>query len=169
MQQLERILHGIDMLSEWSGKLLCFLIPVMVALLVIEQVARGFFNESIIWIYETVQFMFGTISILAGAYVLRYVAHVRMDLLYARLSPKGKAYLDLATAPFFFLFVAVVLWWGWQFALRSFVLGEYTQSVWAPPRWPIKMMIPLGAFLILLQGIVKLIRDSMTALGGEPR
>ena len=73
----------------------------------------------------------------------------------------------MLTAGLFFLFVGILLWKGIPGAIRAVVLGEHSQSIWGAPEWPVKVAIPLGAFLILLQGIAKLIRDFHLAVTGR--
>ena len=95
------------------------------------------------------------------------VTHVKMEVLYARFGPRGRAIFDLISAPFFYIFIVVLLWQGWEAALRSIAKLECSMSLWAPPVYPIKMVIPLGALLLLLQGSAKWIRDLITATTGK--
>ncbi len=160
MQSLVRIINNI---SEWSGKLL-FLVPwAITAVIVFEITLRSIFGKPTIWAHETSVMIFGAYSILAGAYALRYRAHVNMDLFYGRLSPRGKAILDMATFTLFLVFCGILLWQGAEFAWRSIGLQEVSVSYWRPPIWPVKCTIAIGAFLILLQGIGKFASDLLTA------
>jgi TRAP-type mannitol/chloroaromatic compound transport system permease small subunit len=63
--------------------------------------------------------------------------------------------------------VITILWLGWEFAWRSFKILEVSQSDWAPPLWPIKFTIPLGAFLLLIQGIANLCNDILIIKTGK--
>jgi TRAP-type mannitol/chloroaromatic compound transport system permease small subunit len=91
---------------------------------------------------------------LGGAYVMAKDSHVRVDIFYSRLSPKGKAILDLITFPiFFFLFIGVLVWEGSKMAIWSWSIWEHTQSPWSPPIYPLKTVIPVASFLLLLQGL----------------
>lgn len=76
---------------------------------------------------------------------------------------KVKAILDLITSIFFVLFCGVLIWKGWLMAWDSLMMLERTQSAFAPPLYPIKFVIPIGAGLLMLQGLVKFIRDLSTA------
>jgi TRAP-type mannitol/chloroaromatic compound transport system permease small subunit len=108
--------------------------------------------------------VFGALTILSGAYTLKEKAHVNMDLFHMRLSDRGKAIVDVITFPFFLLFACVLLWLGWDFAVRSVMLFEKSISNWHPPIWPVKLMIPLGALLLLLQGLAKFMTDLSTII-----
>lgn len=154
-----RFVRIINKISEISGEILMWLAWVLTFIIMWEVIARTFFNSPTEWAHELSGMVFGALSILSGAYALRYKGHVNMDLVYINLSPRGKAIMDVITFPFFFVFCLTIIWLGWEFAWRSVQILEISQSDWAPPLWPIKLMIPLGAFLLLIQGIANLIND----------
>ncbi len=165
--EMKRFLSIIDTISDWSGKIICFLAIPMIGIIVYDAIARYAFNAPTNWAYETVTFLFAGFGILGGAYVLYRRAHVGMDIIYSRLSPRRQAILDLLTSFFFFLFCSILLWKGAEYAWTSLKLRETTTSAFAPPLYVIKMTIPLGAFLIILQGIAKFVRDLRTAIVGS--
>jgi TRAP-type mannitol/chloroaromatic compound transport system permease small subunit len=103
--------------------------------------------------------MFGMQYMLAGAYAYRDETHVRVDIVYSRLSARGKAICDVITSAFFFLFTGTMLWTGWRFASDSIAVGEHSFTEWGIQYWPVKLAIPVGAALIILQGIARLARD----------
>jgi TRAP-type mannitol/chloroaromatic compound transport system permease small subunit len=103
--------------------------------------------------------LFGAYAILAGGYIMRTGGHVNVDILYSRLSKKSRAVLDILTSLLFFLFCTMLLVYGGSLAWDSLSRFEHSQSAWNPPLYPAKLMIPLAAVLLLLQGLVKLIRD----------
>jgi TRAP-type mannitol/chloroaromatic compound transport system permease small subunit len=92
---------------------------------------------------------------------------VSVDILYARLPPRGKALADLLTFPVFFLFVGVMLYKGFGFARDAWGFKETLSSAWAPPVYPFKTVIPVAAFLLFLQGAAKFIRDLHTLVTGK--
>ena len=96
---------------------------------------------------------------LGGGYVFLHEGHVRLDALYERFTPRVKAILDLITFIFFFIFCGVLIWKGWLMGWDSLMMLERTQSAFAPPLYPIKLVIPVGAGLLILQGLAKFIRD----------
>jgi TRAP-type mannitol/chloroaromatic compound transport system permease small subunit len=166
---MQGFIRAINRVTEWSGKILLWF-PWMVAGIILwEIILRTFFNLPTIWAHELSLMVFGALSILAGAYAHKYRGHVNMDLFYSRLSPRGKMIMDLITFPFFLCFCGILLWKGWSFAWRSILLWELSQSNWAPLIWPIKLTIPLGALLIILQGVSNLLSDitSVLARKGE--
>ena len=108
--------------------------------------------------------MFGMQYILVGGYCLRENAHVRVDVLYLRLSRRGKAMADVATSFFFFVFVVALMISGWIFFYDSFAVKEVSFTEWSIAYWPIKFALPLGALLLILQGIAGLIADIKTLI-----
>jgi len=163
---LRALLHTLDNISEWSGKVISFLIYLIMLVVLWEIIARTFFRAPTIWAHELSTFLFGSIAILAGAYVLRHGAHVNVDIISVRLSLRMRAIVDIVTFTLFFLFCGALIWMGAQLFWDSLMLLERTQSSWAPPIYPIKLMVPLGGSLLMLQGLAKFIRDFVTAITG---
>src|SRR5439155_511532 len=83
---------------------------------------------------------------------LAHRRHVRIDVIYDRLSPRTRAKLDLFTFVFFFIYVAGLIWVGSTLAWGSFLEGEGTGTPWNPRIWPVKFAIPIAGVLLLLQG-----------------
>jgi len=84
-----------------------------------------------------------------------------------RFSARGKAIADIITFALFIMFCGMMLAYGGSLAWESLSRFEHSQSAWNPPLYPMKLMIPTGAFLLLLQGIAKLVRDIVTVVTGE--
>jgi TRAP-type mannitol/chloroaromatic compound transport system permease small subunit len=103
--------------------------------------------------------MFGMQYMLSGAYAYREDQHVRVDVLYAKFSPRGKAIADIITSVFFFIFIGTMLVTGYRFAADAVNLREVSFTEWGIQYWPVKLAIPIGATLLLLQGIAKLLKD----------
>jgi len=167
MLRLARIVSTIDAISRWSGYVAMFLVVALGLLMSTEVVARYVFNAPTLWATESTALVFGIYMMLAGAYTLLIHGHVTMDAVYSRLSLRRKAILDLLTSFLFFFFCGVLLWKGIPTAIKSVAMMEHSMSAWGAPYWPIKIAIPLGAFLILLQGLAKFTRDFHIALTGR--
>ena len=161
------VLGVIDTVSEWSGKIFSMLILAITGILMYEITMRYVFNAPTIWAHETCQHLFGGYSILAGAYVLLYYAHVKVDIIYARFSPRGRAIIDSVTYLVFFVFVGLMLWHGIGLASHSVKIGEVSFSPFAPVIWPLKLTVPIGAFLIFLQGLAHFTRVLNMAITGK--
>lgn len=167
MQKIRAVLRWIDKVNERTAKAASFLIFLMIGIVNYEVIRRYAFNAPTIWAFESTYLLYGIYFMLGGGYTLYLGKHVNVDLLYAKLSPRGQAIVDLCTSICFFFFCGVMLIYGGRFAWDSFLMRERLSSAWAPPIYPVKLFIPISAFLILLQGVAKFIRDFATAVKGE--
>jgi TRAP-type mannitol/chloroaromatic compound transport system permease small subunit len=161
------ILKVVDNINDWVGKVLSFGVLFMFALVLIEVIRRYFFNSPTVWGNELTQLTFGVYVVLCGGYILRWGGHVNVDILYGRFSARGKAIVDIITFVLFIMFCGMMLAYGGSLAWESVARFEHSQSAWNPPLYPVKLMIPTGAFLLLLQGIAKLVHDIVTVVTGE--
>ena len=167
MNALRKIVQIIDSVNEWAGRGLSFLVIIVMVIIFGEVVARYIFDRPSLWGMQTATWIWGGMSILSAGYVLKNKAHVNMDMVYNFFSPRGKAALDLFNALFFFIFVGVLLWAGWKYGLRSVLIAERYGDVWNPPIYPIKITIFLGACLLAIQGLAKLIHDLVLVITGK--
>lgn len=158
-----------DLLSEWTGKVSSFLILALSLVVGFEVTARYVFKHPTIWASETSAMIFGVYIIIGGAYTLQLGSHANMDLVYGCFTPRGRALLDIVTFWVFAFFCVVLIWTGGETSWRSFVTLEHSSSIWNPPVYPIRAILPLGAFLLLLQGIAKFVRDVTTLIKREPQ
>jgi TRAP-type mannitol/chloroaromatic compound transport system permease small subunit len=159
MRFIKLALRSVDRLSEGIGLLVSVLMPAMVLVLAIEVVARYVFNSPTIWAYDTAIFMFGYTGLLGGAYALKRKEHINVDLFYTRFSLRGRAVLDVITGLLFFFFMGLVVVYGWTAAIEALKGGEATATLWGPPIGHFKLMIPIGAGLLILQGLANWIRS----------
>ena len=158
----------VGIISEWSGKMISFFIPIVVAVTVYEVIARYVFNKPTVWALTISLYLFGISVLIAGAYVLRRGGHVRVDVLYAKWSPRTQAIVDLLTFTIFFVFCFILFWKGMEVAGKAIAVRETSRlSQWEHPVYWLKAIVPLGAGLILLEGLTKYIRDIITAVTGR--
>lgn len=156
---MARFLSVIDGMSEWSGKIFSFLLVAATIVVVYEVVMRYAFNAPTVWGLELTIFLCGATYVMGGAFAHLYDAHVKVDALYIRWSPRLRAIVDLVTAPFFFFGVGIMMWAGAEWTGKAIIGGVTSGSIWDPIIWPMRLLIPLGSFLLLLQGLAKFIRD----------
>ena len=126
-----------------------------------EVVARFIFNSPTNWVHESMFLMFGMQYVLCGAYAYCEDQHVRVDVIYTKFSTRGKAIADIITSLFFFIFIVTLFWTSLKFAMDSVSVGEHSFTEWGIQYWPVKLTMPIGAALMTLQGISKLIKDIM--------
>lgn len=156
---MERFWRAVDRLNDWCGWLVGFQILVVVGVIVYEVILRYGFGTPTLWANEVMIYITAIAYLLGGGYALLHRRHVAVDVLYARLSAKVRARLDLLTLVFFVFYLGTLVWAGWIWAWDSIKLGETTGTPWNPPIWPVKLAIPIAAVLVLLQGIANVARD----------
>jgi len=161
--------RAIDTLNEWVAKCVSFLFIPLAGIVAIDVLLRFGFNRPLIWSWDINSQLLGVLVILSGGWTLLKEGHVRIDVLWGRLSLRKRAMVDLITSLFFFLGIGVLLWQAASAALVSVQTGERYSSYFAPPIYPLKIIIVLGIFLLLLQGIVKFIRDLLLLTKGGDR
>jgi len=161
----------VDRINGWAGTFVAYWAVIAVFVYYYEVVARYVFNAPTNWAHEGMFLMFGMQYLLAGGYAYREESHVRVDVLYEQRSFRTKAIIDIVTSVFFFIFVLALMGTGMIFAFDAIEVQETTLNEWGIQYWPVKLAIPLGAFLLLLQGVAKLMRDvlylrSLRSAGG---
>lgn len=136
------------------------MIPILILELVYDTIARYVFNSPTEWSYDVSYMLYGAVFMLGSAHTLQVDRHVRIETLYARLSQRGKALIDaLGYLFFFFPVMTAMVYFGGKFAHRSWqMLEKSSDSMWQPPIYYFKTLLPLAALLILIQGIIQFIR-----------
>jgi len=141
----------IDAINEKAGRGISFLIYPGVLILVIEVILRYGFGHPTIWAHGYSQRIFAVYFILIGAYTLLHKGHVRMDLVYSRLSLRGRLFLDLLGTVLLVVWCVVLLWKGSLFFWSSFTIREVDDAVLGHPVYWVKFFIPVGVFFLVLQ------------------
>lgn len=164
---MKSFLSTIDRISEWAAKSIAYFIILAVGLVVSEVILRYAFDAPTIWGTELIIYLAATTYLIGGGYVLSLREHVRVDILYARLTSRMQAILDLVTSPLLFLFAGALLWAGVEWVWEDIIAWNTSGSAWNPPIFPAKMAIPLAGFFMVLQGLARLIRDFKKAFTGK--
>ncbi len=158
--QTEKILRGIDAASEWSGRIFVWLIIPLTTVVVYEVIARRFFNAPHVWATEVIDYIYGPHFMLAAAYTLLHKAHVSIDIIYLRFSPRVRGALDILThLVFFFPFCIIVFYQGIIYAHTSWSIGETSDTAALTILPLIKTVIPVTFAMLLLQGLANFIRS----------
>jgi len=153
-------MNWIDATTRWTAKAAAWLVPLLVLELVYDTAARYLFNAPTSWSYDMSYMLYGAIFMLGAAHTLHIDRHVRIETFYGKLSARGKALVDgIGYLLFFFPVVGCLLYFGSEFALRSWKMFEVgSESMWQPPIYPFKTILPLAAALLLLQGASEFLR-----------
>jgi TRAP-type mannitol/chloroaromatic compound transport system permease small subunit len=165
--KLERLLRVIDTVNRWTGTINSLLIVIIAAVMLIEVIARYGFNSPTTWSFEISSYLFFVYILFGGGYTLLYNGHVNTDIFYRNFSVKVKARVDVLTSLLFFIFVVALLWQGTIYALAATQDNQHSGTPWNPPIYPFIWALPLGALLLLMQGVGKFARDLVIALSRE--
>lgn len=168
MRRLRKLLNIIDNISESCGRVFSWFIITLVGLSVFEVFTRRILGKPTIWTHETLSYLFCASIMLTMGYALRHKTHVRIDIFPKRLSLKGQAILNIITFVIFLGFFSILfLWKGILFAATSWARMERAISAFNFYVFPAKTLIPVGAFLLLIQGIADFLRDIIFLIKGE--
>ncbi len=152
--QFKTFTNGLDAVSEWTGRIVLWLIIPLTLLVVYEVVSTKFFNRPHIWAPEIISYIYGAHFMLAAAYTLLYKGHVSIDIIYLKFSPRTRGILDIFTyLGFFFPFVIIILVQGISYAGISWSMGETSGSAELPIVPEVKTIIPVTAGMLLIQGL----------------
>lgn len=154
-----RLTDAIDTVNGFVGEFVAYWAVIAVFVYYYEVIARYVFNSPTNWAHEGMFLMFGMQYLLSGGYALKVDAHVRVDVVYAFLPDRAKAITDIITSIFFFIFAVALVWTGWVFFSDSLAVWEVSFTEWQIQYWPVKFAIPLGAALLLMQGLSRLSKD----------
>ncbi len=160
-----KFLSVIDSINEWLGRLIVYLVLVLGGVVLYGVLARFLFNAPTRWTADAAMIIWSVYLCLGAGYVLLHKAHVRVDILWSRLSPKKAAIVDLATAAFAFLFLVALVWKGAEWAVFSWKVNETSFTILRYPVYILKTLLVIGAAAFLLQFIAKFIRDIRLVMG----
>ncbi len=169
---MNRFLFWIDSLSAWVGKAFSWCILVLTFATCYEVFVRYVLRDPTAWAFDMSYIMYGALFMMAGAYTLSRNGHVRGDVIYRLWPPRIQATLEFVLY-FFFFFpgILALIYAGIDYASESWSYLPYGPqgprgevSINSPagvPVSPLKTLLPLAAFMLLLQGIAEAIRCVM--------
>lgn len=172
--RLHRAASWIDRMNDRIGAVIRWLVLVMVVVGAYNALARyttpytdlSLTSNALI---DLQWYLFSLVFLLGAAYALNHDVHVRVDVLYSRLGPRGQAWIDLLGTVLFLLpFSAVMLWVCFPAVRNSWVIGEVSPDPGGLPRYPIKAVILVSFVLLLLQGAAQVVKKVAVIRTGEP-
>ena len=158
----------VDDVNRRIGRVMMYGIFVMVAILLWSSISKTFFLPSL-WTLEMAQFAMVAYYIMGGPYSIQLGSNVRMDLFYHDWSVRKKAWFDACTIFFLIFYLGVLLYGAIDSTSYSLQYNERSPTAWRPFLWPIKVLMCVGFFLMLLQAISELIKDIATLRGEDWR
>jgi TRAP-type mannitol/chloroaromatic compound transport system permease small subunit len=155
-----RYINAVDRLSKTIGHAFAWCIVILTFGTSYEVFVRYALNNPTSWAFDFSYILYGALFYMAGAYTISRGGHVRADMFYRLWRPRVQAGVELVLyVLFFFPGVLALIFAGWVYGREAMVIGE--ASIYSPvgiPVWQIKMMIPIGAVLLLLQGVAEVLR-----------
>lgn len=187
IRALQAYVGVIEPLNRAIGRIVMYGIFVMMGILLWSSISKVFFVPSL-WTLEMAQFAMVAYYILGGPYAIQMGSNVRMDLIYGEMSDRRKAMLDALTVIFLLVYLGFLLYGG--IASTAYSLGyfgsepisyfaglvtgsaelgflERSPTSWRPYLWPIKVIMVVGIFLMLLQVLCELAKDILRIRGHE--
>lgn len=166
---MNRVLFFIDKLSMWVGHAFAWCILVLTFAVSYEVFVRYVLRDPTAWAFDISYIMYGALFMMAGAYALSRDAHVRGDVLYRLWPPRVQAGVELVLYFVFFLpGVLALIYAGYHYAAES--VGYWEASINSPAGvkiYPLKIVLPVSGFFLLLQGIAESIRCVQCLRTGE--
>ena len=157
---INRLIYGIDQLSRMVGHAFAWCILILTFGTSYEVFVRYVLDNPTSWAFDMSYIMYGALFFMAGAYTLSRNGHVRGDFLYRLWRPRAQAIVELTLyLLFFFPGVLALVYAGWGYGTEALKIREV--SVNSPvgiPVWQLKMLIPIGATLLALQGLAEVAR-----------
>ncbi len=148
----------VNAINRRIGRLMMYGIFLMMAILLWSSISKTFFLPSL-WTLEMAQFAMVAYYLLGGPYSIQLGSNVRMDLFYGNWSPIRKAWFDAVTVCFLIFFLGILLYGGISSTSYSLEYGERSATAWRPYMWPIKIIMCIGIFLMLLQAVAEFFKD----------
>lgn len=162
-----RYVRIVDRVNYCIGRVMMYGIFVMIGVLMWSSISKAAFTVPAFWTLEVAQFLLVAYYLLGGPYSIQLGSNVRMDLFYHEWSDRKKAWVDSFTVLLLIFYLGVLLYGGIDSTLYAIKYQETSPSLWRPLMWPIKSIMCLGIFLMLLQAISELIKD-IAKLRGAP-
>jgi len=151
---------GIDRLNQFLGKIASIMILLSCVVSAINALLRYGLDISNNWPLELQWYLFSAAVMLGASYTLKRNEHVRVDLIYSQLSDRGRLYTDLFGLILFLMPACILFTWlSWTTLFYpSWLVSEHSLNAGGLPRYPIKLIVPLGFFMLSLQGLSEIIK-----------
>ena len=159
MKQLLGLSRAIDALNEHVGRLTYWLILAAVLISAGNAVVRYTINMSSNAWLEIQWYLFSFVFLFCAGYTLLHNQHVRIDVISGQLSARARAWIDIFGTIFFLMPMAIaIMWLSWPVFLDAYRSGEVSTNAGGLTVWPGRLMLPVGFFLLILQGFSELIK-----------
>ena len=169
MNSLLQFSRFVDGISEAVGRAAIWLILLVVIISSGNAVFRFAFNMSSNALLEIQWYLFSAVFLACAAYVLKKNEHIRIDVVTGRFNERVQNWIDVFGILVFLLPMALLIaWTSWPVFMNAWNSGEMSASPGGLIRWPVRLMLPLGFALLILQAISELIKRVAFLTGAGP-
>jgi TRAP-type mannitol/chloroaromatic compound transport system permease small subunit len=159
VRTLLKLSSAIDWINAQFGAVANWLVLLACLISAGNAASRYLFSESSNGWLEIQWYMFAGMVLLGAPYTLKMNEHVRVDLVYGMVSEKTRIWIDIICGFLFLLPICCILVWiTWPWFVDSWRLNEASSNAGGLLRWPVKLVLPVGFFLMVLQGISEIIK-----------
>lgn len=159
MRLLLAFSSAVDRLNDWVGRIVYWAILVAVVISAGNASVRYLFHTSSNAWLEVQWYLFSVVFLLCAGYTLLRNEHIRIDVIVGRFSEKTLTWIDIIGTVFFLLPMSIIIMYlSWPALVDSFVRNEMSSDAGGLIRWPVKLLIPVGFLLLVLQGLSELIK-----------
>ena len=149
----------IDAITERIGQTIYWLVLIAVLISAANAVVRKVFNFSSNSFLEIQWYLFSMIFLFLAGYTLKNNEHVRIDIISGRLSPRGRAIIDIFGTLFFLLPMAIlIMYLSWPVFVDAWTRNEVSTNAGGLIIWPARLMVPIGFLLLIVQALSELIK-----------
>ncbi len=164
---MKTIIKICDKISGFFGYIAAWLTSALVLVIIYDVLTRYFLNNSKIWVQELEWHIFALVILLGTAYTLRQNGHVRVDIIYSKLSVRKRALIDLLGVIILLIpFSLFIIYTSKDFVLSSWQCAEGSPDPGGlPARYLLKAMLPFSFLLVIIQGASMFLKALLTLLG----
>ncbi len=150
-----KLAEKLQNISVWSGRLISWLVLLMVIVTFSIVVLRYGFSTGWIAMQESVVYMYALVFLIGIPYTLKYDGHVRVDIFYSKMTPRGKAWVNLFGTVLLLLPVTLfIAWVSWDYVIASWEMREESgEAGGLPGVYLLKANILLMTLLLIIEGI----------------
>jgi TRAP-type mannitol/chloroaromatic compound transport system permease small subunit len=169
MSALLGLSRFIDRLNERIGQIVYWAVLISVLVSSANAVVRySLHTSSNAWL-EVQWYLFSAVFLLCAGYTLLRNEHIRIDIVFGHFSRRTQIWIDIFGTVFFLLPMAIMIGWlSWPMFWNSFVGQEMSMNAGGLIRWPVKLLVPVGFLLLVLQGFSELIKKVAFLMGLIP-
>ncbi len=171
MKWLLAVSRAIDALNEGIGRVVLWLVLIVALVSATNAGFRYLLNVSSNAWLELQWYLFAAIFLLCAGYTLLHNEHVRIDVISGRLSHRTRIWIDIFGTVCFLLPMSLyIMWLSWPIFMNAWVSDEMSSNAGGLIRWPARLLVPAGFFLLSLQGVSELIKRIafLHGLGPDP-